>query len=215
MNYIRFMKWLPVLIQGLEITVIGSVVSITTSLLWGSLIAMIQAYDNKIASVLTRIYVSVFRNLPLLVIMFFCFYGLPLIGIEWSPLTCGILAITLNEGAFVAEIIRGSIQNLPHGEIEAACSLGLSKAEVVRKIVFPLGLRNSVPMLVSHASVMIKDTSLFSMIMIVDLTRAGNIFYDEYLDSISIWIIAGVYIVLFVLFVLVGRIAERKAIVRR
>ena len=215
MTYIQFTGWLPKLLEGLKITLSASVISVFTSLLWGSLLAIILAYDNKITKAAVRTYVSVFRNTPLLVIMFFCFYGLPMIGIEWPAMVCGILAITLNEGAFVTEILRGSIKNLPIGEIEAACSLGLSRGQVVRKIVFPLAFRNSIPMLTGQASVMVKDTSLFSMIMIVDITRAASVFYDKYLSSVSVWIVAAIYVVIFLGFTYLGRFVEKKAMVKR
>lgn len=215
MNYVQFIGWLPKLLEGLKITLSASVVSVFTSVLWGSLLAMLLAYDNKLVTVLVRVYVSVFRNTPLLVIMFFCFYGLPMLGVEWPALVCGILAITLNEGAFVTEILRGAIKNLPNGEIEAACSLGLRKEQVVRKIVFPLAFRNSIPMLTGQASVMVKDTSLFSMIMIVDITRAGSIFYDKYLSSVSVWIVACIYVAIFLIFTRVGKFVEKKAMVKR
>jgi len=215
MNSVQFINWLPSLLEGLKITLSASVLSVFTSILWGAFIALLLAYDNKFLNPIIRAYVSVFRNAPLLVIMFFCFYGLPMVGLEWPALLCGVLSITLNEGAFVAEILRGSIKSLPAGEIEAACSLGLRKSQVVSRIIFPLAFRNSIPMLTGQASVMVKDTSLFSMIMIVDITRAGSMFYDKYLSSVSIWIVAALYIVIFLVFTWLGRLVERKAIVKR
>ena len=215
MNSVQFAWWLPSLLEGLRVTLGASVIAIITSLIWGAVIAMLVAYDNKVITAIMRVYISIFRNTPLLVIMFFCFYGLPLLGIGWSGLVCGILAITLNEGAFVAELIRGSIKNIPSGEIEAACSLGLKKGQVVRKVIFPLGFRNAIPMLTGQASVIVKDTSLFSLIMLVDLSRAGGIFYDKYLSSVSIWIVAVLYVIIFLVFTQLGRIVEKKLMVRR
>lgn len=215
MNEVQFINWLPSLLEGLKITLSASVISVFTSILWGSALAMLLAYDSKVVTPIVRAYVSVFRNTPLLVIMFFCFFGLPMVGLEMPALVCGILAITLNEGAFVAEIIRGSVKNLPAGEIEAACSLGLRKSQVVNKIVFPLAFRNSIPMLTGQSSVMVKDTSLFSMIMIVDITRAGSMFYDKYLSSVSVWIVAALYVLIFLLFTQAGRLIEKKALVKR
>lgn len=215
MTYVQFADWLPSLLSGLKITLGASVISVFTSLIWGSLIAILIANDNSVLTGISRVYVSIFRNTPLLVIMFFCFYGLPMIGISFPALLCGVLAITLNEGAFVAEILRGSIRNLPSGEIEAACSLGLRRVQVVNKIIFPLAFRNSIPMLTGQASVMVKDTSLFSLIMIVDLTRAGSIFYDKYLNSISVWIVAVLYILIFLAFTCIGKFVEKKSMVKR
>ena len=128
---------------------------------------------------------------------------------------CGIAAITVNESAFIAEIIRGAIKDIPRGEIEAACSLGLTKFQVVRKVMFPLAFSNAVPMLTGQASVIVKDTSLFSIIMIMDLMRAGNKFYEKYLNSTSILIVALVYVLIFALITQLGRYMEKKTMVRR
>jgi ABC-type amino acid transport system permease subunit len=147
--------------------------------------------------------------------MFFFFYGFPYIGIVFSPLTCGILAVTLNEGAFVAEILRGAIRSLPAGEIEAAYSLGLSKYQVIKKIILPLAIKSSIPMLIGQCSIIIKDTSLFSLIMILDLTRAGVRFYTRTFNNASIWIVAVIYVFLFLFLTYIGKHLEKKNIIRR
>lgn len=215
MNYVQFQQWLPSLLEGLKITLLASAISIFTSIVWGSIVSILSSLGSKILSGVMRVYTSIFRNTPLLVIMFFCFYGLPLMGVSMPALVCGILAITLNEGAFVAEILRGAVKNLPAGEIEAAYSLGLSRFSVVTRIVFPLAIRNSVPMLTGQASIMVKDTSLFSLIMIVDITRAGSMFYDKYLSSVSIWIVAAIYVAIFLLITQLGKFVEKKSLVAR
>lgn len=215
MTSLQFSSWLPVLLHGLRVTVLASLVGIVTSIIWGCILASLRALDIKPLSVIIRAYTSIFRNTPLLVVMFFLFYGLPMLGMDVPAIACGIIAITLNEGAFVAEIIRGSIQNVKKGEIEAATSMGLSRLQVVRHIVFPLALRDSVPMILGQSSIIIKDTSLFSMIMIMDLTAAGRKFYAKYFNPTSIWIVGLVYIALFLIFSLIGRVIERRVRVNR
>ena len=215
MNSIQFAEWLPQLLEGLKITLAASLISIVTSTALGSLVAMFVAFDNKILSGFLRVFVSIFRNTPLLVIMFFIFYGLPMVGITCAPLFCGILAITLNESAFVAEIIRGNILSIPQGDIEAAVSLGLRKWQVSSRIIFPLAMRNSVPMLVGQSSVIVKDTSLFSLIMIMDLLRSGQAYYDKYLSSVSIWIVGAVYVVIFLVLTWLGSHIETRSAFKR
>ncbi len=215
MNALQFAGWLPDLLEGLKITMAASLISIVTSTVLGAVVAIFVAYDNKIVTGILRVFVSIFRNTPLLVIMFFIFYGLPLINVVWPPLLCGILAITLNESAFVAEILRGSILNIPQGDIEAAVSLGLKKWQVSSKIIFPLAMRNSVPMLVGQSSVIVKDTSLFSLIMIFDLMRAGQAYYDKYLSSVSIWIVGVIYVLIFLALSWLGARLEQKASFKR
>lgn len=215
MSSVQFFKWLPTLLEGIKTTMITAVIGIFLAILVGAVVAMLLAYDNTIISAIMRVYISVFRNTPLLVIIFFFYYGLPLINITLSGLVCGIMSIALNEGAFVAEILRGSIRSIPAGEIEAACSLGLKKGTVVRKIIFPLAFRNSVPMLTGQASVVVKDSSLFSIIMVTDLMRAGNMFYEKYLNSTSIWLVGVIYIAIFFMITFIGRIIEKRVMVRR
>lgn len=197
MNRTQFFEWLPQLLQGLEVTVGASILCIILAVLWGCLAASIISLRLPGLTQILRAYTSIFRNTPLLVVMFFFFYGLPYVGIKLSAITCGILSITLNEGAFVAEIIRGSIKSIPKGEIEAAYSIGLNRLQVAGYVTIPLAIKASIPMITGQASIVIKDTSLFSTIMILDLTRAGDQFYSRYLNITAIWIIATIYIALF------------------
>lgn len=215
MSRIQFIEWLPTLLEGLRTTMIASLISIAAALIVGALVAIVVAYDNRVLTAICRVYISVFRNTPLLVIMFFFYYGLPMLNVSWPALVCGIAAITVNESAFIAEIIRGAIKDIPRGEIEAVCSLGLTKFQVVRKLIFPLAFSNAIPMLTGQASVIVKDTSLFSIIMVMDLMRAGNKFYEKYLNSTSIWIVALIYVLIFACITQLGRRIEKKTMVRR
>ena len=215
MNAIQFANWLPDLLSGLKITVLASIVAILTSVVWGCVLASLRCLNLRVLSAVIRIYIVIFRNVPLLVVMFFLFYGLPLVGVDIPAVFCGVISITLNEGAFVAEIIRGSIKNMPRGEVEAAKSLGLGRLTIIRRITFPLSFRASIPMLLGQSSIVIKDTSLFSMIMIMDLTRAGSQYYATYFSPTAIWIVGVVYVAIFLIFTIVGRVVENKVVVKR
>lgn len=215
MNAIQFANWLPDLLSGLKITVLASIVAILTSVVWGCVLASLRCLNLRVLSAVIRIYIVIFRNVPLLVVMFFLFYGLPLVGVDIPAVFCGVISITLNEGAFVAEIIRGSIKNMPRGEVEAAKSLGLGRLTIIRRITFPLAFRASIPILLGQSSIVIKDTSLFSMIMIMDLTRAGSQYYATYFSPTAIWIVGVVYVAIFLIFTIVGRVVENKVVVKR
>ena len=215
MNRTQFFEWLPQLLQGLEVTVGASLICIVLAVLWGCLAAAVISLRLPGLTQLLRAYTSIFRNTPLLVVMFFFFYGLPYVGIKLSAIACGVLAITLNEGAFVAEIVRGSIKSVPKGEIEAAYSIGLNRLQVSRYVTVPLAIRASIPMITGQASIVIKDTSLFSTIMILDLTRAGDQFYSRYLNITAIGLVAAIYVTLFLIFSTIGRRIERRVKVYR
>lgn len=201
--------------HGLEVTVFASLLGILFSVVFGAVLASLRALDIGWLNWVVKLYTVIFRNVPLLVVMYFIFYGFPMMDIHISAIACGLIAITLNEGAFVAEILRGSIKNVRKGEIEAARSLGLTKYQVVRHITFPLAIRSAVPALLGQSSIIIKDTSLFSMIMIIDLTGAGSQFYSKYFNPISIWIVGLIYIALFLIFTLIGRGIEKRVQVKR
>ena len=215
MNAIQFANWLPDLLSGLKITVLASIVAILTSVVWGCVLASLRCLNLRVLSAVIRIYIVIFRNVPLLVVMFFLFYGLPLVGVDIPAVFCGVISITLNEGAFVAEISRGAIKNMPRGEVEAAKRLGLGRLTIIRRITFPLAFRASIPMLLGQSSIVIKDTSLFSMIMIMDLTRAGSQYYATYFSPTAIWIVGVVYVAIFLIFTIVGRVVENKVVVKR
>lgn len=214
-QWTQILGWLPMFLEGLKMTLLASLLSIVTSIVWGSFVAILLSLDNKFLNPIMRTYVSIFRNSPLLVQMFFIFYGLPYIGINFSPLLSGILAITLNEGAFISEILRGSQKNIPHGEIEAALETGLSRFQIIRLITFPLSFKGAIPALIGQSSIIIKDTSLLSLIMIHEITRAGNVFYSRTFNNISLWIVAAVYVLFFIIISYIGKYSEHKNLVRR
>lgn len=215
MNATQFAVWMPTLLHGLWVTVYASLLGILFSLVFGAVLASLRALEIGWLSRIIKIYTVIFRNVPLLVVMYFIFYGLPTMGLHISAIVCGLIAITLNEGAFVAEILRGAIKNVRRGEVEAAESLGLNRFQVVRHITFPLAVRSAVPALLGQSSIMIKDTSLFSMIMIIDLTGAASQYYSKYFDPTSIWIVGLIYVLIFLIYSVIGRQIERRVQVRR
>jgi ABC-type amino acid transport system permease subunit len=174
-----------------------------------------MSLGNRPLNYILKMYVSIFRNSPLLVQLFFFFYGLPSIGIRMSSFMTGVLAITLNEGAFVTEIIRGSINGIPKNDWEAAQSLGLSQLQILRKVIFPQAFRNAIPALTGQISMVIKDTSLFSLIMIIELTRVGNMIYNKYLDFTGFIFGAVLYIAIFLVTNNISFVLEKRYRVKR
>jgi ABC-type amino acid transport system permease subunit len=143
------------------------------------------------------------------------FYGLPSIGLGLSSFTTGVLAITLNEGAFTAEIIRGSINGIPKNDWEAAESLGLNLFQILRKVIFPQAFRNSIASLTGQISIVIKDTSILSMIMLVELTRVANMIYNKFLDLTGFIFAALLYILILIVVNNLSFVLEKKYRVRR
>jgi len=125
------------------------------------------------------VYIESIRSTPLLAQLYFLYFGLPSLGVPVSETTVGILALTLNSGAYMAEIIRGGIQSVAPGQIEAAVSSGLSYLQRMRSIVLPQAVGITLPPMLGQAIVLVKDSALLSLISLMELTRAGQILTSE------------------------------------
>jgi His/Glu/Gln/Arg/opine family amino acid ABC transporter permease subunit len=198
------------LFTTLKIAVLAAILAIFL----GSVVGLMSLGNRLLRSIL-RVYVSIFRNSPLLVQLFFFFYGLPFLGIRMSSFLTGVIAIALNEGAFVAEIIRGNINGIPIGDWEAARSLGLSPFRILTKVIFPQAFYNSIPTLTGQVSLVIKDTSLLLMIMVFELTRAANVIYNQYLSFSGFFFSAALYIIVFIIVNNLSFVLEQRYRVRR
>ena len=120
------------------------------------------------------VYIDVVRATPLLAQLYFLYFGLPILGLGMPEITVGIIALALNSGAYVSEIVRSGIQSIPRGQVEASASAGMSYWKQMRLIVLPQALRPMVSPLIGQAIVLVKDSSLLSLISVLELTRAGQ-----------------------------------------
>lgn len=130
---------------------------------------------NQIIYGIASFYVNAIRSTPLLVQLFFVFFGLPTIGVKLSPFTTAVLALTLNSGAYITEIVRSGIQAIPKGQAEASLSLGMNYFTMMRYIILPQAFTIVIPPLVGQLVVLVKDSCLLSIIGITELTRAAEI----------------------------------------
>ena len=168
-NNIRF------LISGLNVTLIISILSIFFSLVIGLLISLLGLGKNKFLKVFNRIYIEVFRSIPLLVLLLWVYYGLPIVvGISLSPFIAGIVSLALSDSAFEAEVFRAGIQSIPKGQRDAARSIGLNKYQSMRLVIFPQALRVILPAIGNQFVYVVKMSSLVSIIGLADLTRKAN-----------------------------------------
>ncbi len=139
------------------------------------------------------VYGSFIRGTPALVQILIFYYALsPLIGINLSPFTSGIMAVGFNSGAYVAEILRGGLSRIPQGQWEAAQALGLPNYKIWFKIILPQVYHSVIPLLVNECTMVIKVTPLLSTITLVELTRASQILYNETFRPVEVLILAAV-----------------------
>lgn len=142
-------------------------------------------------------YVEVFRGTPLLIQLFFIYYGLPSVGINLGSYTAALLGLGLNGGAYISEIVRGSLGGVDKGQEEAALSTGLSRMQTLRHIVLPQALRTALPPLVNAFSALLKESSLVSVLAITELTRIGQLVYTRTFRPFEIYLAVGlIYLLL-------------------
>lgn len=163
---------LPMMLKGAGYTLMLAVASVVFGAVLGTLVAITRMAKVPVLSQCATLYVSCMRGTPLLVQLFVIYFGLPSIGIQFEPLTAGILGLSLNVGAYLSETIRGAINGVEHGQWNAARSLGLTQAQTLRYIIGPQALRLAVPSLSNSLISLIKDTSLVSVIAVSELMLA-------------------------------------------
>lgn len=163
---------LPLMLQGAAWTLLLAIASVFCGAFIGTMVAVTRLARVPALSQLAALYVSCMRGTPLLVQLFVIYFGLPSIGIQFDPISAGILGLSLNVGAYLSETIRGAINGVEHGQRNAALSLGLTQAQTLRYVVGPQALRLAVPSLSNSLISLIKDTSLVSVIAVGELMLA-------------------------------------------
>lgn len=187
------MAW-PFLLQGAMYTVLFAAVSMVLGLILGFSVAVVRVTKVPVVSQIAAVYVSAFRGTPLLVQIFVLYYGLPSVGIEFTPVTAGILALTLNVAAYLSESMRGAILGIDKGQWEAGLSVGLTWGQTLWNIITPQALRLAVPSLSNSLISLIKDTSLISVITVTELMLATKEVIAETFQPLPLYLAAaGIY----------------------
>ncbi|MDR2276772.1 amino acid ABC transporter permease [Vagococcus fluvialis] len=172
------------ILDGLLVTLEVAVVSIILSFIIGSILGILRYLKIPVLSLVVGIVVDIIRNLPLLLIIFFTYFALPQIGIQFSIFWSAVVALTIFESAMLSEIIRGGLLAVPKGQMEAGISTGLTKAQTIFYIVLPQGLKLMVPPLVSQFVSLIRDTSLAVIISLPELTHNTKIIYAQHPNTV-------------------------------
>ncbi len=181
------------LLNGLGITLIVFALSFVFGTLIGFALAMIRERRVPAISQLAIIYVELFRNSPLLVQLFLIFFGLPsVLGVNLTPMTAGLITLSINTGAFMAVIIQAAIEEVPRGQWEASRAFGLSYWQTMGYVVLPQAVRAMIPPTVSLAVGQLQVSSLISIIGVTDFTKVGNILNLRTQAPYLIWSIVGI-----------------------
>ena len=165
---------LPMLMQGLGITVMLGAVSIVLGLAGGLLLALLRLYGPLPMRGIARIYIDVFRSIPILVLLVLVYYALPFVGVRLSSFASTVLTLSLVSSAYAAEIFRSGIEALPNGQFEASEAMGLNFLDTMRDVVLPQAFRIVVPPLTSNCINVLKDTALASVVAMPDLLKQAT-----------------------------------------
>ena len=210
-NFLAFSQALRLLISAAQATILISLIGLVVGFVVAVGICSARLSRNRLASRLGGAYVFFFRGVPLLVQLLLTYYLLPFIGINVPPLVAAATAVSLCEAAYLAEILRGGFAGIPNGQLEAAQLLGLSRFNTVTRIQVPQALRLTLPSLVNEVVMLVKASSLISVVGVAELTRtAQNIAASTY-RPLEAYIAAGlIYLVINGMLSFAGHRAERR-----
>lgn len=204
----QLVQFWPQFMSGLKVTVMISIISIVLAMVFGTILGIFKDSDIALLRGIATIYIDLIRGIPMIVLAFFVYFGIPqYTGTKVPEIIAGIITVTLNATAYIAEIVRGGIQGVNKGEVEAARSLGLSHLTTMRKIILPQAFRLMIPSLINQFVISLKDTSILSVIGIVELTQAGKIIIARTYKSGDVWMIVG--LMYFVIITILTKVSNR------
>lgn len=187
MDFGKMIKWIPTFIDGMIVTVVLSLMTVFLGSIIGLVATFLQQSQKKSLKAVANIYTQVIRGTPLLVQLYIWLYGLPLIGISLPALPflgdvygsreflTAVVALSINSGAYICELLRGGLESIDKGQMEAGRSLGLSRKETMKSVVIPQAIRVVLPGLGNEFIAMIKESSIVSVVGIFDVMYTSNI----------------------------------------
>jgi polar amino acid transport system permease protein len=202
---------LPLLVKAAQMTLLVSVLGLVAGYVLAVGIATARLSSSRPLQRLGAVYVFIFRGVPLIVQLMMAYYFLPFVGINVPPITASILAISLCEGAYLGEILRGGFMGIPKGQLEATQLLGFGRMDTLLRIEIPQALKLTMPSLINEMIMLVKASSLISIVGVAEITRtAQNIAASTFLP-LPTYIAAGlVYMVINGVLSVAGHAAERR-----
>ncbi len=213
-------QYWPKIIDGAGVTLLLTGMGAVLAAIFAPLLALIRAQGSALAQVPVRLYISFIRGTPILAQLFLVFYGsgqfrpeLQSIGL-WhffrDPFNCAVLVFAVNSCAYQTEIMRGGIQSVAPGEIEAARAIGMSRLQVLRRVIFPHAYRNAWPALGNEVILLMKASALASVVTVFDLMGQTRLIFSRTFDFSAYFWAAVLYLTITACFVFVWRTIERR-----
>lgn len=204
---------IPILLQGAKLTLLISVTGLFGGLIIGLFAGFARTFGGRLTNAIALIFIEIIRGTPIVVQVMFIYFALPMAipDMRIDPLTAAIVTIMINSGAYIAEITRGAVLSIHQGFREAGLALGLSRRETIRHVILPLALRRMLPPLGNQWIISIKDTSLFIVIGVAELTRQGQEIIASNFRALEIWsAVAVIYLIMTLLLSLALRQLEKR-----
>lgn len=200
-----------ILLPGLKATVPLTVISFSIAMVIAVITALIQFANVRVLKTVARFYIWVVRGTPLLVQLFIVFYGLPDIGIMLEPFPAAVIVFSINEGAYCAETMRGALESVPVGQMEAGYCVGMNYFQIMARIVLPQAFRTAFPSLSNSLISMVKDTSLASNITVVEMFMATQRIAARTYEMLALYCEVGlIYLLFSTVLTWVQRWAEKR-----
>jgi His/Glu/Gln/Arg/opine family amino acid ABC transporter permease subunit len=210
---VTFQRSLPFLTQGFALTIQISVISILIGVVFGLIACLMKLSGLKVLRFLAGVYIWVIRGTPMIVQAFVVYFGLPQVipGFHPTPFTAGVVTLSLNAGAYLAEIFRSGIQAVPRGQAEAARSLGMNASHTTFKVVLPQAVRIAIPSMVNQFIITIKDTSILTVIGLAEIVNKTTQYVAARYDFFQAYICTALYYLAFTsLLMLLAHYLEKK-----
>lgn len=189
-----FIKYFPTYLAAFGVTLKVTAISLLISTIIGIICGLFKLSGIRPLKMIADIYISIIRGTPLMVQILFIYLGIPaILGFRWKLMVACVVIMSVNAGAYMAELIRGGIEAVDKGQTEASRSLGLSYAQTMRKVVLPQALRIMLPSIINQFIVTLKDTSLLSVIALREITQNTKIIVANNMETFCMYFICGVW----------------------
>lgn len=200
-----------ILLPGLTVTIPLTILAFFFAMLIATAVALIQFAEIPILKQICRFYIWIIRGTPLLVQLYVIFFGLPSVGITLEPFTAAVIVFSINEGAYCAETIRGALESIDRGQMEAGYCLSMSYGQIMLHVILPQAFRNAFPSLSNSLISMVKDTSLAANITVTEMFMATQRIVANTWEPLALYCeVALVYLIFSTVLTALQRYGEKK-----
>lgn len=211
MNFDFIREYIPLYIEAAKLTVRIAVIGIIISIVVGFICSLIRYYKVPVLHQIIGIYIELSRNTPLLIQLFFLYFGLPRVGIILSSEACAITGLVFLGGSYMAEAFRSGLEAVPESQMESGLSLGLTRFQVVRYVLMPQAVSISVPAFAANTIFLIKETSVFSAVALADLMYTAKDLIGLYYETTeALFMLVIAYLIILLPVSVLFSVIERK-----